>query len=82
MAHIFFIRLRCAVFYDETFKAMNGGSTSASETRIRSIFNHVENLYSILTVNGQARSIVPEIVDVDVPEIVLAICSDVMLKTI
>ena len=60
----FFIRLRCAVFYDETFKAMNGGSTSASETRIRSIFNHVENLYSILTVNGQARSIVPEIVEI------------------
>ena len=52
------------MFYDETFKAMNGGSTSASETRIRSIFNHVENLYSILTVNGQARSIVPEIVEI------------------
>ena len=49
------------MFYDETFKAMNGGSTSASETRIRSIFNHVENFYKLLTVNGQATTIVPVI---------------------
>ena len=43
---------------------MNGGSTSASETRIRSIFNHVENLYNALTVNGQARTIVPEVMSI------------------
>ena len=54
-------RLRCAVFYDETFLRLNGGSTSAAETRIRSIFNHVENLYRVLTVNGQPQTIVPVI---------------------
>ena len=57
-------RLRCAVFYDETFKRLNGGSTSASETRIRSVFNHVDNFYSVLTVSGVSGAIVPEIVSI------------------
>jgi hypothetical protein len=54
-------KLRVAVFYDDTFNGMNGGSTSASETKIRSIFNHVTNLFKLLTVNGQSATIVPVI---------------------
>ena len=57
-----YFRLRVAVFYDETFKSLNGGSTSASETKITSIFNHVENFFSLLTVNGQSSAIVPDVV--------------------
>ena len=59
--HHLICRLRVAVFYDESFKGLNGGSTTASETRIRSIFNHVTTLFSVLNVNGQARAIVPVI---------------------
>ena len=60
--NIIYHRLRVAVFYDETFKRLNGGSTTASQTRIASIFNHVQNFYSRLTVNGQEAAIVPDVV--------------------
>ena len=53
--------LRVAVFYDDNFKNFNGGSTSASETRINSIFNHVKTLYTQLTVSGVSGAIVPSL---------------------
>lgn len=53
--------LRVAVFYDDNFKNFNGGSTSASETRINSIFNHVKTLYTQLTVSGVSGAIKPSL---------------------
>ena len=54
-------RLRVAVFYDENFKSLNGGSTTTSQTKVTAIFNHVQTLYTKLTVNGIAGAVVPEV---------------------
>ena len=61
---IYFCRLRVVVIYDESFKQFNAGSQSASETRIRSIFNHVQSFYSYLNVNGQTNAIIPELMSI------------------
>jgi len=53
--------LRVAVFYDDSFKNFNGGSSSASETRINSIFTHVKTLFTQLTVSGVSGAIVPSL---------------------
>lgn len=52
--------LRVAVFYDHAFLSFSG-STSAAETRITSIFNHVKTIFSQLTVNGVSGALVPSL---------------------
>ena len=55
--------LPAIVFYDNKFLYnLNGGSTSAAETRITSIFTHVSTIFSKLTVSGVSGAIVPTVV--------------------
>ena len=60
--NLFFVfSLRVAIFYDSNFLRLNGGSSSASNTKINSIFNHVKTIYSSFQVSGVLGAIVPSL---------------------
>ena len=56
----YFCSLRVAVFYDTAFQNFAGGS-SAAETKIDAIFNHVKTIYTQFTVSGVSGAIVPSL---------------------